>query len=326
MHVIQRPRRLRRTQVLRDSVAETHVPSSCLMMPYFVVPGKQLKVPVQSMPGIDRFSVDMLLRALEQDVALGLRQILLFGVPEQNHKDPEGRCASHEESVVCEAVRAIKKAFGNDLLVATDVCLCAYTTHGHCGVLHEGSVLNDATLPLLSSMALAHARAGADMVSPSDMMDGRIGHMRATLDAEGLCDTGIMSYAVKYASAYYGPFRDAAGSAPGKGDRKSYQMDIRNSREALREALLDVQEGADVLMVKPALAYLDIIAKVREHTLLPLACYNVSGEYAMLKHAAMAGLVDERAMVVENMVAMRRAGADLLITYHTCDMLRGKWI
>jgi porphobilinogen synthase len=326
MSMIQRPRRLRTHAAMRNSVAETHVPSSCLMMPYFVVPGHGQRLPVASMPGIDRFSVDTLLKQLHHDVDMGVRQVLLFGVPEHTHKDAEGVCAADENSVVAHAVRSIKKAFGNDVNVATDVCLCAYTTHGHCGVLEHGGVHNDLTLPRLSAMALAHARAGADMVSPSDMMDGRVQHMRAALDAEGFCHTAIMSYAVKYASAYYGPFRDAAGSAPGKGDRKQYQMDIRNSREALREALLDVQEGADVLMVKPALAYLDIIAKVREHTLLPLACYNVSGEYAMVKNAAMAGLVDEQAMVVENMVAMRRAGADVIISYHTCDILKGKWL
>jgi porphobilinogen synthase len=224
------------------------------------------------------------------------------------------------------ALRRLKSEFGQDVYLITDVCVCAYTTHGHCGVLHNNSVLNDPSVAILSKMALAHAQAGADMVAPSDMMDGRIGVIRRDLDAQGFSDTGIMSYAVKFASAYYGPFREAANSAPGKGDRSGYQMDFRNRNESLREALLDEEEGADILMVKPALAYLDIIRAVKEQTLLPMACYNVSGEYSMVKAAAKAGLIDEAKMVLENMYAFTRAGADIIITYHARDMMEHKWL
>jgi porphobilinogen synthase len=223
-------------------------------------------------------------------------------------------------------VRRLKAEFGQALYIITDVCVCAYTTHGHCGVLANNTVLNDPSVAILSKMALAHAQAGADMLAPSDMMDGRIGQIRRDLDAQGFSETGIMSYAVKFASAYYGPFREAANSAPGKGDRSGYQMDFRNRNDALREALLDEEEGADILMVKPALAYLDIIRAVKEQTLLPMACYNVSGEYSMVKAAAKAGLIDEAKMVLENMYAFTRAGADIIITYHARDMMEQKWL
>jgi porphobilinogen synthase len=260
------------------------------------------------------------------DLELGIDKVLLFGVPSEDEKDARGSAASASEGLVPRAVAALKGAFGDRLLVATDVCLCAYTDHGHCGVLEGDEVLNDASLPLLAGMALAHARAGADVVAPSDMMDGRVGAIRRALDAEGLAGTALLSYSVKYASAYYGPFREAAGSAPGKGDRKGYQMDPRNRREALREARLDEEEGADMLMVKPALAYLDVIADLRRATRLPVACYNVSGEYSMVKAAAARGWADERAVVAENLHAMRRAGADLLITYHAREALAGGWL
>jgi porphobilinogen synthase len=261
---------------------------------------------------------------VEAGLKLGLNKVLLFGV--QEPKSEEGDAAWSERSVVPTAIRELKKAFGDDLYVITDVCLCAYTTHGHCGLVHDHQVLNDESVDRLVRMALAHANAGADMVAPSDMMDGRIGAIRHGLDTHGFKNTALMSYAVKFASAYYGPFREAAGSAPGFGDRRSYQMDARNGREAMREALLDEQEGADILMVKPALAYLDILSGLRQRTDLPIACYNVSAEYSMVKIAAAAGLVDERLMTLENLHAFARAGADLIITYHAREVLEKGWL
>jgi porphobilinogen synthase len=320
-----RPRRLRRTPLMRELAAETRLHSSNLMMPHFVVPGIKRRVPIDAMPGIERYSADELLRAVAADLKLGVSQVLLFGVPDSG-KDAVGSGAAAEAGLVPEAVRVLKKEFGDDLLVATDVCLCGYTDHGHCGVLRDGEVQNDESLPHLCNMALAHARAGADIVAPSDMMDGRIGAVRGDLDDAGFSDTALMAYSIKYASAYYGPFREAAGSAPGKGDRKGYQMDVRNRREAFREAQLDESQGADILMVKPALAYLDIIADLRTNTTLPVACYNVSGEYSMVKAAAAKGWIDEGAVVRENLHAMRRAGADLIITYHARDALASKWL
>jgi porphobilinogen synthase len=321
-----RPRRLRRSPLLRETAAETRVEAARLMMPHFVMPGEGVSARVEAMPGIARLSVDRLVEQVAEDRELGIDKVLLFGVPGEEEKDPRGTAAGETEGLVPRAVAALKEAHGDDLLVATDVCLCAYTDHGHCGVLEKGEVINDPSLPLLAAMALAHAKAGADLVAPSDMMDGRVGAIRRALDEEGLTETAILSYSVKYASAYYGPFREAAGSAPGKGDRKGYQMDPRNRREALREARLDEEEGADMLMVKPALAYLDIIADLRRVTTLPLACYNVSGEYSMVKAAAARGWADERAVVVENLHAMRRAGADLVITYHARETLAGGWL
>lgn len=321
-----RPRRLRRTPALRDMVAETHVQAGQLMLPYFVIPGTGQRTAIDAMPGISRTSIDELLRDVEHDLRLGIRQILLFGVPPSSDKDAVGSKSSEPHGLVPQAVRALRGAFGADLLIATDVCLCPYTTHGHCGVLKDGEVLNDPSLPLLADMALAHAQAGADIVAPSDMMDGRVGALRRRLDEQGWSQTSIMSYSIKYASGYYGPFREAASSAPGQGDRKGYQMDPRNVREGLREAMLDTQEGADILMVKPALAYLDVIAAVRRNSRLPLACYNVSGEYSMVKLAAKNQLIDERTVVLENLTAMRRAGADIIITYHARDVLGGGWL
>ncbi len=324
MELLHRPRRTRKNAIIREAVAETRVHPAQFIYPYFVKPGRGMTDPILAMPGISHFTVDTLLKDVEVGLKLGLNKVLLFGV--QEPKSEEGDAAWSERSVVPSAIRELKKVFGEDLYVITDVCLCAYTTHGHCGLVHDHHVLNDESVERLVKMALAHATAGADMVAPSDMMDGRIGAMRQGLDMHGLTNTALMSYAVKFASAYYGPFREAAGSAPGFGDRRSYQMDARNGREAMREAMLDEQEGADILMVKPALAYLDILAELRQRTDLPLACYNVSAEYSMVKVAAAAGLVDERLMTLENLHAFARAGADLIITYHAREVLEKRWL
>jgi porphobilinogen synthase len=279
------------------------------------------------MPGIQRQGRQDLLRQLESDLELGIRTVLLFGLASEGGKDARGDGAADDFAAVPQALREIKRAFGDDLCVISDVCVCAYTSHGHCGVLAEtGGVDNDESLAPLVAMALAHAEAGADMVAPSDMMDGRIAAIRDGLDARGLVQCGILSYAVKYASAYYGPFRDAADSAPGQGDRMGYQMDPRNVREALREAALDAEEGADILMVKPALAYLDVITKVAAASAIPVAAYNVSGEYSAVKAAAERGWADERLVAMENLLAMRRAGADILVTYHAREALAGGWL
>jgi porphobilinogen synthase len=319
-----RPRRLRRTQIIRNLVAETKLDQDMFIYPHFVVPGKGVKDPIDAMPGISRFSLDELIKDVEVGLQLGVNKILLFGVG--NEKTEDASSAYAEKSIVVETLVELKNKFGDDLFVATDVCVCAYTTHGHCGLLKNGSVDNDSSLQVIAQMALAHAEAGADMVAPSDMMDGRVGAIRQTLDKNNLTETGIMSYSVKYASSYYGPFREAADSSPGQGDRKSYQMDFRNSKEALREAELDEEEGADILMVKPALAYLDIIAEIKQISNLPLACYNVSGEYSMVKAAAEAGFVAEKELVMENMHAFSRAGADIIISYHTRDILEKGWL
>ncbi len=315
-----RPRRLRRTGVLRDLVRETDLNVRHLIQPLFVVAGARRREPIVAMPGIDRLSIDEAVREAGELTELGIPAVLLFGIPAS--KDAEGSGAYDDEGVVQLAVGAIKEAHPQ-LLVITDVCLCEYTSHGHCGILREdGAVDNDRSLELVARTAVSHARAGADAVAPSDMMDGRIGVVRAELDGEGLVDTAIVAYAAKYASAFYGPFREAAGSTPAFGDRRGYQMDPGNGREALREVRLDVEEGADVIMVKPALAYLDVVARVRQVCDLPIAVYNVSGEYAMVKAASAAGVVDERAIALEALLAMRRAGADILITYHAKDVAR----
>lgn len=321
-----RPRRLRRGAALRELVAETRVSASQLMMPHFVLPARRGQEAIVSMPGISRCGTDDLVRAVGDDLKLGIRSVLLFGMATPGSKNATGSGAADPEGAVPVAVRALKQAYGDDLVVATDVCLCAYTDHGHCGVIAHGYVQNDASLAPLTAMAVAHAAAGADLVGPSDMMDGRVGALRDGLDTAGFTETGIMSYSVKYASAYYGPFRDAADSAPQHGDRRSYQMDLRNGAEGEREALLDVAEGADILMVKPALAYLDVIRRVRELSSLPLAAYNVSGEYSMVKAAAANGWVDEALVVRENLHAIVRAGANIIISYHSRDALRGGWL
>lgn len=309
---------------MRDMVQEIRLSADMFVYPYFVTYGTGVKKPIPSMPGINHFSVDTLLEDVAESVALGLKRILLFGVGEE--KSADAKSAYADGNIVATAVKALKDKFGDDLYIITDVCVCAYTDHGHCGVVHNDYVQNDESVEILSKMALSHAQAGADMVAPSDMMDGRIGHMRDTLDEEGFETTAIMSYSIKYASAYYGPFRDAADSAPGKGDRKSYQMDFRNRSEAMREAYLDESEGADVLMVKPALAYLDVISDLRRQTTLPVACYNVSGEFSMVKAAAQNGWIDEKALVMENMYAFARAGANIIITYHSKEILKNNWI
>jgi porphobilinogen synthase len=321
--MMQRPRRLRRTGLLRDLVAETRLHPSRFVQPAFVLESGR-REEIASMPGIHRETIDSLLGTLEKDIGLGITTCLLFGIPDR--KDAHATSATGAGSIVPRAVAAVRKAFGDAIQIATDVCLCAYTDHGHCGVLHDGVVDNDESLPLLAEMARSHAAAGADIVAPSDMMDGRVAAIRARLDEAGFTNVAILSYAAKYASAWYGPFREAAHSAPPVGDRRSYQMDPRNAREALKEIAIDEAEGADMVMVKPALPYLDVIARVREATTLPLAAYNVSGEYAMVKLAAREGLGDERQLVLENLTAITRAGADVVITYHARDVMENRWL
>ena len=313
-----RLRRLRKSGVLRELVRETELDVRRLVYPMFVALGAEGRQPIESMPGISRLSISAAVEEAAEAAGLGIPAVLLFGLPAA--KDAEGSGAWDDEGVVQLATRAIKDACPG-LLVITDVCLCEYTDHGHCGRLREdGSVDNDASVELLARTAVSQARAGADAVAPSDMMDGRVGTIRAELDADGLSDTPIIAYSAKFASAFYGPFREAADSAPAFGDRRSYQMDPPNAREAVREALLDAQEGADMVMVKPALPYLDVIARVRDAVRLPVAAYNVSGEYAMVKAAAAAGHLDERAAVLEALTGIKRAGADIIVTYHAKDV------
>ena len=315
-----RLRRLRSTGVLRSLVRETELSVSHLVYPMFVVATGPKRTPIPEMPGIDHVSIDGAVEEAGIAHALGIPAVLLFGLPAS--KDEEGSGAWDDEGIVQLATRAIK-ARHPELLVVTDLCLCEYTSHGHCGVLRpDGVVDNDATLELLARTAVSQAEAGADAVAPSDMMDGRVGALRAALDDHGLAEPPIIAYSAKFASAFYGPFREAADSAPQEGDRRGYQMDPANAREALREVALDAQEGADVVMVKPALPYLDVIRRVRESTDLPVAAYNVSGEYAMLKAAVAQGLLDERAAVLEALTGIRRAGADIVITYHAKDVAR----
>jgi porphobilinogen synthase len=322
-----RLRRLRRTKVLRNLVAETSVSAEHLIMPHFVVPAKRANEPISSMPGIAQMGIENVVKQIGKDLTLGIRAVLLFGHPEHGGKTPDGREAAAANGAVQKTCERLKKEFGDEIVVMTDVCLCAYTDHGHCGILtKDGRVLNDESLLPLVNMAVSHARAGADVVAPSDMMDGRIAAIRDALDDAGFDETLLMSYAVKFASAYYGPFREAADSTPAMGDRQSYQMDFRNGREAVREALQDVEEGADWLMVKPAMPYLDVIRAVREASRLPLSAYNVSGEYSAVKAAAANGWLDEARIVRENLLAIRRAGADQIITYHARDALKGGWL
>jgi porphobilinogen synthase len=314
-----RPRRLRKNENLRRMTRETRLSVDNLIMPLFVVPGTQVTTPVRSMPGVAQLSVD---RAVEECKAirdLGIPAVILFGIPDT--KDSAGSGAYSDNGIIQRALRAIKAGVP-DLLLITDVCLCEYTDHGHCGVIVDGDVDNDSTLDLLAKEALSHAKAGADMVAPSDMMDGRVGAIRERLDEEGFEQTPIMAYAAKFASGFYGPFRDAAESTPQFGDRRSYQMDPPNAEEALREVQLDIEEGADIVMVKPALAYLDLIWRVKQEFGYPVAAYNVSGEYAMLKAAAQNGWLDEERVMMEMLVAMRRAGADMILTYFAKDAAR----
>jgi porphobilinogen synthase len=307
-----RPRRLRRTETLRRMVRETRVTPDNLILPQFVLPGEGVRRPVSSMPGVDQTSVDQLLTDAREAASLGIPAVLLFGLPPE--KDVRGAAGEAPEGVVQQAVRALKRELP-ELVVITDVCLCEYTTHGHCGVVEDGHVLNDPTLELLARQALSHARAGADIVAPSDMMDGRVAAIRQSLDAEGFSDVAILSYAAKYASAFYGPFREAADSAPQFGDRRAYQMDPANGDEGLREVLMDLDEGADIVMVKPALAYLDVIWRVKEATGYPVGGYHVSGEYAAILAAAERGWLDGERAMREALTSIRRAGADLIVTY-----------
>ncbi|WP_457755927.1 porphobilinogen synthase [Thermodesulfatator indicus] len=314
-----RPRRLRRNETLRSLVRETELSLNHLIYPLFVVEGHGIKEEVSSMPGVFRFSVDLLKEEIKEIIDLGLPAVILFGIPAQ--KDEIGSEAYAKKGVVQRAISAIKK-IAPELLVITDVCLCEYTSHGHCGIIKGSEVDNDLTLEQLARVAVSHAKAGADMVAPSDMMDGRVARIREALDEAGFSHIPIMSYAVKYCSSFYGPFRDAAESAPQFGDRRSYQMDPANVREALREATLDVEEGADILMVKPAMPYLDVITRLREEFNHPIAAYQVSGEYAMIKAAGKLGWLDEERAMMESLISIRRAGADIILTYFAKEIAK----
>ncbi len=325
--MFDRPRRLRTTPAIRDLVAENNISANSLVQPHFVVPEDNADVPITAMPGISRMGVEKLLGRVEADLELGIKTVLLFGVTDQ--KDPRGASGESHDSPAHRATAAIKDRFGSEITVMADVCLCTYTDHGHCGVIKDGEVENDESLPLLARQSVTLAEVGADVIAPSDMMDGRVQAIRSALDANGFTNRAIMSYSAKYASAFYGPFREAADSAPkevGPKDRKSYQMDFRNSREAIREALADADEGADILMVKPALAYLDIIARIADLTDRPLAAYLVSGEYAAVKLMAREGMANECDLVREHLYAVRRAGAEILITYHGRMALQERWL
>jgi len=307
-----RPRRLRQTPLFREMIRETHLRPDDFLLPLFVCPGKGVKRPISSMPGQFQLSIDLLIEEVKEAQALGILGVILFGIPEK--KDEVASEAYAEEGIIQRAVREIKKKVEN-ILVVTDVCLCEYTSHGHCGLVKGGRILNDETLPLLARQALSHAQAGADIVAPSDMMDGRVGAIRKALDENGLEDVPIMAYAAKYASSFYGPFREAAESKPQFGDRKSYQMDPANGDEALREVALDLEEGADIVMVKPALPYLDILYRVKQAFNRPVAAYNVSGEFAMVKAASQLGWIDGEGVMMELLTAIKRAGADIILTY-----------
>ncbi|RMG55684.1 MAG: porphobilinogen synthase [Acidobacteria bacterium] len=316
---LHRPRRLRRHELLRRMVRETSLSIDDFIYPLFVCPGERVRREIPSMPGCYQMSVDEIVRECHDVAELGIPAVILFGIPEK--KDDVGSEAYAEQGIVQRAIRAIKKE-RLDLLVITDVCLCEYTSHGHCGIVVQGDVANDPTVELLAKEALSHAQAGADMVAPSDMMDGRVVAIRRALDENGFSHIPILSYAAKFCSSFYGPFREAAESAPQFGDRRSYQMDPPNAREALKEVALDLEEGADIVMVKPALAYLDIIRRVRDRFDVPVAAYNVSGEYAMVKAAARNGWLDERRVVLELLTSIKRAGADMILTYHAKDAAR----
>jgi len=316
-----RPRRLRRNEALRGLVRETRLTTRGLICPMFVCPGEKVRKEVSSMPGVHQQSVDQIVEECREIEALGIPGVILFGLPES--KDARGTGSISAHGVIQRAIEAIRKA-NLKLLVITDVCLCEYTDHGHCGVIENGDVANDATLPILAAQALSHARAGADIVAPSDMMDGRVAAIRETLDQHKFSDIAILAYAAKYCSGFYGPFREAADSAPQFGDRRSYQMDPANAREALKEVALDLEEGADIVMVKPALPYLDVIRRVRDAFDVPVGAYNVSGEYAMVKAASQQGWLDEKRMVLEILTGIQRAGADIILTYHAKDA--AKWL
>jgi porphobilinogen synthase len=317
--LIQRPRRLRRSDAMRRLVRETVVTKNDLLYPMFVTAERESRE-IPSMPGIYRYTVDALCREVEKIAELGLPAIMLFGIPEK--KDAMGSGGYAQDGIVPRAIRSLRKAIGDSLLIVPDVCLCEYTAHGHCGIIENGDVANDPTLELLARAAVCYAEAGADVIAPSDMMDGRVAAIRAALDTNGFAQTPILAYSAKYASGFYGPFREAADSAPQFGDRRTYQMDPPNRREALREIALDIEEGADMVMVKPGLAYLDILREARDNFDVPLAVYNVSGEYSMVKAAAHNGWIDESRVVDEILTAFKRAGADIILTYHALDFAR----
>lgn len=318
---MKRFRRLRSGEQIRRLIRETSVEKKSLIYPMFIEEGENIKIPVESMPGIYRYSIDRLDEELERVSESKIGGILVFGIPK--HKDETGSEAYNENGIMQNAIRYIKSRYP-DMLVIADVCLCEYTSHGHCGVVCGEEIVNDETLPLLGKMSVSLARAGADIIAPSDMMDGRIGFIRNALDENGFVNTPVLSYSAKFASGYYSPFRDAADSAPSFGDRRTYQMDCANGREAMREIEDDISEGADMIMVKPALAYLDLVRQARDRFELPVAAYNVSGEYSMVKAAAQLGWIDEKRIIMENLIAIRRAGADIIITYHALDA--AKWL
>ncbi len=320
---MKRLRRLRQNEVMRDLVRETRLNVKDFIYPIFVIDGENIKTPVNSMPNVYQYSIDRLSEILDEVKKSKISGVMLFGIPKPEDKDEYGTQAYEENGITQRAVRYIKKNYP-EILCIVDVCLCEYTSHGHCGVVENGEILNDETLPLLCKMAVSLVEAGADMVAPSDMMDGRVSAIRDALDNAGHKNTPIMAYSAKFASAYYGPFRDAAQSAPCFGDRRSYQMDFTNSKEALREIEADIEENADIVMVKPALAYLDILKEASSTYNMPFAVYNVSGEYSMVKAAAIQGWIDEKRIVTENLIAMKRAGANIIITYHALDM--AKWL
>ena len=319
-----RPRRLRTNPLIREMVSETIFSKDMLVYPLFLVPGTAHQSLIPSLADQFHFSVDQAVIEIEKYLHKGLNKFLLFGSGEPKHDD--ARTAYSENSVVNQGIKALKSRFGKDIYLISDICACAYTPHGHCGIVIGELIDNDLSLAILGKIALSNAASGVDMVAPSDMMDGRVGYIRKLLDQENYGSTGIMSYSIKYASTYYGPFREASGSAPEFGDRKTYQMDFRNPKESLKEAALDEQEGADILMVKPALAYLDIIQSLSQATNLPVACYNVSGEYAMVKAVVKSGLINEKNLVMENMIAFSRAGAKIIISYHARDIILNNWI
>ncbi len=321
----QRPRRLRSSENIRNLVSETKLSASNLIQPYFLAQGAEAEEPILNFTGINRYGIEKLYKQIEADLECGVKNFLLFGGTETTKKDEVGSDATHFESLVPTSVRALKKKFGSDMTLFTDVCLCPYTSHGHCGLITGSKVENDSSLDVLAEMARVHAEAGADFIAPSDMMDGRVGKIREVLDSSGHSDVGILSYTAKYASSYYGPFREALGSAPKGTDRATYQMDFRNSKEALVELELDLKEGADMVMVKPALAYLDIIQLFKEQSTKPVVAYSVSAEYEMVKQLAKCGLVDEKKMALENLTAIKRAGADIIITYFANIGARNGW-
>ncbi len=324
----RRMRRLRKNKIIRDSLNEAKLSKEKFIYPLFLTHGENKKTPINSLPGLYHFSPDKVVEEVQEALDVGINKFLIFGGALKEEKDNTGKEAANPEGIVPKALKNIKREFGDEIVLFADVCLCPYTEHGHCGIVDydTGKILNDPTLPMLAKAAITYAVAGADWVAPSDMMDGRVKVIREALDKEGMEDISILSYSVKYASAYYGPFRDAVDSAPQFGDRSTYQMDYRNIRQAVQEVILDEQEGADAVMVKPALAYLDIIKTVRQTTNLPVAAYNVSGEYAMVKFGAQHGIFDERRITIENLTAISRAGADWIITYHAKEVLQKGWL